>query len=144
MRLLLSLMGFIANCLYNNHIPVRYENYIMYMSSNVESIIDSYLEEHNSSITEMAKRYRRIDRPDEGYDRHAPDDDPDASSELLRKLIENNEKMKVLRSLENTRTSLNVRRQIAEQYIRNDSESPLVLNITAGGLWDDWNFSITI
>jgi hypothetical protein len=107
-----------------------------------ESTIDDYLDEHNASITEMAKRYRHMDHPDQGYDRHAPDDDPIESVELLRRLIMNNEKMKVLRTLENTDFSIHVRKLLVEDYTRNHSESPLLVNLSAGGLWEDWNFEM--
>ena len=139
MRLLLSIFGFIVNSLNDNHNAVQRENYIMHMSSHIDSIIDNYLEEHNSSITELVKRYRRTDQ---GYDHHAPEDDPAESAELLRNLAENNEKMKMLRTLENAGVSIRVRELLVEQYTRNYSESPLLVNLSAGGLWNDWNFEM--
>jgi hypothetical protein len=142
MHLLLSVVGFIVNCLNGNHIAIQRENYIMYMSSHIDSIIDNYLDEHNSTITEMAKRYKHVDRPDAGYDRHRPDDDPVESAELLRRLIENSEKMKVLRTLENAGISIHVRALFVEQYTRNYLDSPLLANLSAGGLWNDWKFEM--
>ena len=141
MNFLLSVTSFISYWLCDNHIAIRHDNYIMRMTHS-ESTIDDYLDEHNASITEMAKRYRRMDHPYQGYDRHAPEDDPIESAKLMKELVENNEKMRVLRTLENTDFSIHVRKLLVEDYTRNHSESPLLVNLSAGGLWEDWNFEM--
>lgn len=135
MVLLLSIFGFIARMLHD----VRPDHHIMYMASP-----DSQVEQHNVSVGEMMARYRTssVGNLDRGFDRHLPEDDPLVQTELLRKLFENNEKMKVLRTLENTSRSVELRAVIAEDYLRNHSESPLTLNLSAGGLYSDWEFDI--
>ena len=136
MRLLLSILGFIAQFLYNNHIGIREDNIIMHLSK-----LD-YLEEHNVTISEMIKRNNRFENPDSGFDRHKPEDN--STHEEIARIIENYEKMKTLRYLENENNSLNERIIIAEHYNRDHNNSPLVLNITKGGLMKDWDFEISL
>jgi len=135
MVLLLSIFGLIARTLNE----VRHDHHIMYMTSS-----DSQVEQHNVSVGEMMERYRKstIGNLDHGFDRHMPDDDPFENAEMIRRIIENNKKMKVLRTLENTNYSMDLRAVIAQDYLRNHSESPLTFNLSAGGLLDDWEFDI--
>jgi|LauGreSBDMM110SN_4_FD.fasta_scaffold21838_2 thioesterase domain-containing protein len=136
MRLLLSIVGFIMQIVYNNHIGIREDNIVMYLSK------PDYLEEHNITISEMIKRRNRVENPDSGYDRHKPEDN--STHEEIARIIEKHEKMKTLRYLENENNSLNERIIIAEHYTRDHNESPLVLNLTKGGLLKDWDFEISL
>jgi len=136
MHLLLSFFAFVVKFLYHSHIGIREDNMIMYLSK------PDYSEEHNVTISEMIKRRNRFKNPDSGYDRHKPEDD--SMVEEMARIIENYEKMKTLRYLENENNSLNERIIIAERYLTDHNESPLVLNLTKGGLMKDWDFEILL
>jgi hypothetical protein len=140
MSWLLSTAGFILGVLHNGHIGIHRNNFIMHSAAAIDEKFD-YLEEHNFSISELAKRRRINDHVDSGCDRHLPEDDPVILEREIARLSEMHEKMKVLRALENTSLSIYDRVAIAEQYCRNCSESPLVFNVSAGGLCDDWDRS---
>jgi hypothetical protein len=90
---------------------------------------------NNTSSVSFNKDNTFFSKP--GYDNRHNDSDRD--DEFILNITRFNEKMQLLKTLENKNLSQHVKLKLLENYNRDEIPSPIKPNIFAGGLLNDWN-----
>ena len=89
---------------------------------------------NNDLITNLRKTTNIIS---DGKD-HRFNENNDTNSFIIIKLIENYEKMELLKTLENKKLSILTKTLYIEEYNKLNEEKVSSINLKAGGLYKDW------
>lgn len=93
-----------------------------------------------SADNQVHFRFKTPTEENDGIDNRHSNITQQKQQDALELLAQNLEKIRLLRTLENTRISVMTKLMNIEHYNKNNTNSTLVPNLHSGDLLGDWNF----